>query len=313
MCMGVGGVGIDDEVSYRRENQAPSEDYWTHRDDLNTLTNLTDESGVVVERYEYGDYGKMTILDPAGVERVSTIYDAQHLYTGRPLIGGAGLQDSRFRVLDMETGRFVQRDPLGFVDGMNLYVYVVSSPHVYSDAMGLSIGPQIPFNPDAGGTGGGPPWNTTNNSVNDLNMGSVPVYTGTFAPVRTSDTPYSWQIDVLTTYSINFDLIGKGAGGRMRRGTLATLRIKRHSWRPATFDEFDILESDERNGGSLVGARCRSKKNFSGDCTDDCGNIVGRYSFEETLEGVVEPDSLGRYFCDTSIAEGELDKSSHCP
>src|SRR5690606_16358309 len=38
---------------------------------------------------------------------------------------------------DPEHGRFLQRDPLGYVDGMGLYEYVMGNPVGYLDPMGL--------------------------------------------------------------------------------------------------------------------------------------------------------------------------------
>ncbi len=81
-------AGIDDEVSYRIEDLATPEDYWAHRDDLGSITSLTDGSGVVVERYEHGDYGSTRVLDAAGVERGSSGYSVFHGYTGRPTLAG---------------------------------------------------------------------------------------------------------------------------------------------------------------------------------------------------------------------------------
>jgi len=132
------GLGIDDEVSYRIEDLVTTEDYWSHRDDLNSLTSVTDVNGDVKERYQYGDYGQVTIFDPAtGLERVNTDVYAIHLYTGRSLITGTGLFDYRFRVMDPETGQFRQRDPLGYVDSMSAYGYVQSSPLKQKDPFGL--------------------------------------------------------------------------------------------------------------------------------------------------------------------------------
>lgn len=42
---------------------------------------------------------------------------------------------------DYSTGRWLQRDPLGYVDGMNLYEYVESNPVKNFDSNGLSIIP----------------------------------------------------------------------------------------------------------------------------------------------------------------------------
>ncbi|MAO24286.1 MAG: hypothetical protein CMJ25_26340 [Phycisphaerae bacterium] len=147
------GLGIDDEVSYRIEDLATHEDMWSHRDDLNSLTSITDDVGDVKERYEYGDYGKATIFDASGNTLTASSFSAQLFYTGRLQIGGSGLYDLRFRVLEPETGRFGQRDPLGYVDTMNIYLYARSNSIRYTDPYGLIppddvMGPRILFGPD---------------------------------------------------------------------------------------------------------------------------------------------------------------------
>ncbi|MEQ8844953.1 MAG: RHS repeat-associated core domain-containing protein [Phycisphaerales bacterium] len=44
----------------------------------------------------------------------------------------------RYRVLKTDLGRWVQRDPAGYVDGPNLYEYALSSPIQMRDSMGLA-------------------------------------------------------------------------------------------------------------------------------------------------------------------------------
>ncbi len=131
------GLGIDDEVNYQYWDQGVLKDIWTHRDDLNSLTSITDNSGAVKERYEYGDYGKVAIFDGVGLSLPATAFEVVHLYTGRSMIAGTGLYDYRFRVMDSETGRFNQRDPLGYLDSMSMYAYVSSNPTRFLDPYGL--------------------------------------------------------------------------------------------------------------------------------------------------------------------------------
>lgn len=45
----------------------------------------------------------------------------------------------RFRVYSPELGRWMQRDPAGYVDGMSLYRYGMSNPLMYTDPMGLQV------------------------------------------------------------------------------------------------------------------------------------------------------------------------------
>jgi len=49
-----------------------------------------------------------------------------------------GLLNEGFRYRDLETGTFITRDPAGFVDGPNLYTYVVQNPWTTFDPQGLA-------------------------------------------------------------------------------------------------------------------------------------------------------------------------------
>ncbi len=55
-----------------------------------------------------------------------------------------GLLNEGFRYRDLETGTFITRDPLGFVDGPNVYTYVVQNPWTKFDPLGLF------WDPDSG-------------------------------------------------------------------------------------------------------------------------------------------------------------------
>jgi RHS repeat-associated protein len=54
------------------------------------------------------------------------------------------LQDNRNRSYDLRHGRWLQRDPAGYVDGLNLYQYVRSGPVWGADPSGLAWKFQIP-------------------------------------------------------------------------------------------------------------------------------------------------------------------------
>ena len=51
-----------------------------------------------------------------------------------------GLYYNRARYLNPRLGRFMQRDPAGYVDGMSLYEYVHSTPILALDPIGLAWG-----------------------------------------------------------------------------------------------------------------------------------------------------------------------------
>lgn len=126
------GIGIDDILQMRRNGQ----DYWYHKNHLGSVVALTDEQGSVVERYEYDPYGKLTIYDANDslltVSAVGNIY----YFTGREYDFETGLYHYRARSLHPGLGRFMQHDPLLYVDAMGLYHYVGNMPSRMVDPRG---------------------------------------------------------------------------------------------------------------------------------------------------------------------------------
>ena len=57
----------------------------------------------------------------------------------------SGLYTVRFRTYEMGLGRWIERDPVGYVDGMTLFQYVRSAPSFSSDPFGLAdvCGPRV--------------------------------------------------------------------------------------------------------------------------------------------------------------------------
>lgn len=61
-------------------------------------------------------------------------------FHGLPIDPETGLVYVRHRYYDPEMGRFLSQDPLGCVDGANLYQYGLNNPGEFSDPMGLRSG-----------------------------------------------------------------------------------------------------------------------------------------------------------------------------
>lgn len=104
-------------------------------DHLYSVAAVTDDAGVVAERYGYDSYGDRVALDVAGAS-TSTTPLTDYGFTGRRLDGETGLWYFRARYFDPESGRFVSRDfsaehdPrlesdvsrwTGYHDGLSLY------------------------------------------------------------------------------------------------------------------------------------------------------------------------------------------------
>jgi RHS repeat-associated protein len=81
----------------------------------------------------------VTVLDGNGTPRTvnESLYGNPWTFTGRRLDQETGLMYFRFRYYDTGLGRFIGRDPLGYVDGANMYQYCFSDPLNFTDPFGL--------------------------------------------------------------------------------------------------------------------------------------------------------------------------------
>ena len=86
-----------------------------------SVSAITNASGVVRERYTYDAYGKMYVRDASGALKSSQVPMQPYGFTGRRYDEESGLWYFRARYYDDQLGRFISRDPLGYVDGMSLY------------------------------------------------------------------------------------------------------------------------------------------------------------------------------------------------
>ncbi len=104
------------------------------------VTSLVDASdGSVVERYVYDAYGKPTIYNSDWSATVTWANSEQNeiLYAGYRYDPETGLFNVRYRYYHPTLGRWVSRDPAGYIDGMSLYEYVGGSPVNAYDPYGL--------------------------------------------------------------------------------------------------------------------------------------------------------------------------------
>ncbi len=101
---------------------------------------LADSSGTIVERYDYNPYGQRFVLnadfsaDADGLSDYANSIGHQGLHHDT----ATGLVYNRARMLAPVLGRFMQRDPMGYVDGMSVYMYLHSMPLLLVDSSGMT-------------------------------------------------------------------------------------------------------------------------------------------------------------------------------
>jgi RHS repeat-associated protein len=112
---------------------------------LGTVSEITSESGAVVQKYDYSSFGKIySITDGAGSDITSSpVLRTTYTYTGREYEEESGLFYYRARYYDPGVGRFLQKDPdpgrLSIPSTItNRYVYTGNSPVSNRDPSGMS-------------------------------------------------------------------------------------------------------------------------------------------------------------------------------
>jgi RHS repeat-associated protein len=110
--------------------------YFYHADTCGHILCLTDEQGNISASYAYDTFGN------AIEETGSLAHNQPFTYCG--LYGvmreGGGLYFMKRRYYDAVTGRFIQKDPIGIIGGLNVYTYAGNNPVTYMDPEGL-MGP----------------------------------------------------------------------------------------------------------------------------------------------------------------------------
>ncbi len=142
-----------DELLMFNDDAGDDSDYVVCHDQLYSAHALLSKGdGAIVERYNYYAYGLPLIYINDGGDgdwwdgdetyASTSAKGLVYLFTGREFERFSGssvyLQYSRARYYNPGLQRWMQRDPIGYFDGMSLYEYVRSRPIVNMDPMGTS-------------------------------------------------------------------------------------------------------------------------------------------------------------------------------
>ena len=109
-----------------------------HQQALGSVTEISQPTGAVVEWVTYDVYGAARIRNRFGTTVASSAVGNPWLFTGRAFDAESGLYHYRARAYDASAGRLLQRDPLGYIDGLGLHDYVSGQPASDRDPNGLS-------------------------------------------------------------------------------------------------------------------------------------------------------------------------------
>lgn len=148
---------IDEQTRYlvgqgivARQDDTTAADEFLHGDLIRSTVMTTDSSGTVAATVSYTAFGQLVTSSGIGGELPSGF--PRYAYAGGwgyesdllVLDGAAGtepivLAHVGARWYQADTGRFIMRDPLGIMGGMNVYVYASNNPLIMVDPDGESI------------------------------------------------------------------------------------------------------------------------------------------------------------------------------
>lgn len=117
--------------------------YYYLKDALGSVTDITNSSGEIVQRYDYESFGKIrSVKDAIGNDIASSpLVKTSFTFTGREWDEESGLYYYRARYYDPNIGRFIQRDPHPGVIGQPVthnskFIYGNNSPTNFVDPSG---------------------------------------------------------------------------------------------------------------------------------------------------------------------------------
>lgn len=129
------GISVDDVLQMQRGTNT----YYYHKNHLGSVVAISDGGGNLVERYEYDPYGQPSFFDANDNAFSQSAVGNAILFTGRDYDVETGLYYYRARTMHPQLGRFMQYDPLLYVDGYNVYEYVRNIPIRWTDPYGMEL------------------------------------------------------------------------------------------------------------------------------------------------------------------------------
>ena len=119
--------GIDEPIVIYNDATTTNKN-WYYADHLGSIVALANTTGAATANYTYSAEGRQ------GGSTASRFG-----YTGQQNLSGLGVQYYKARMYSADLGRFIQTDPIGMADDMNLYAYVGNNAVNMRDPSGRAM------------------------------------------------------------------------------------------------------------------------------------------------------------------------------
>ena len=116
----------DDEPLVWYEGSGTTDRRFLHSDERGSVIATSNSSGTTLSTNAYDEYGLPKSTNTGRFQ-----------FTGQTWLPELGMYYYKARIYSPTLGRFLQTDPIGYGDGMNIYAYVGGDPVNFTDPLGL--------------------------------------------------------------------------------------------------------------------------------------------------------------------------------